>query len=213
MILFEKQTDEYHIAVWNVEEDIETLLSMIPDSYNIRMEADNRFHSDTRKKEWIATRALLYAMQKNPVEIVYADNGAPLLFGKHIHISISHTSESANGRNLMYVAVALSARHRIGIDIERISARVCKVKERFIGKGERADTQSSLLLHWSAKEAAFKVLSTEGVDFIRHLHIEPFTETEEGSFILTESKTEKACRMNVMYKMFNDFVLTFICTD
>lgn len=213
MILFDKHTDEFRLAVWNVEEDIETLLSMLPDSEHVCTEADKRFRSDTRKKEWIAVRVLLYSMLHRQTKIEYAENGAPLLLEEDMNISISHTSRNADGRNVMYVAVALSRNHKVGIDIECLSKRVVKVKERFVGNEEKAETLTSLLLHWSAKESAFKVLSTEGVDFIRHLHIEPFEEANEGSFVLTESKTDKKCRMNVMYKIFDNFILTFICTD
>ncbi len=213
MILFDQHTEEYRITVWNVEEDTETLLSMLPDGDSIREETNKRFRSEKRKKEWIAVRVLLYSMLQKQAKIEYANNGAPFLPEENTNISISHTGKIINGNNVMYVAVALSRKHKIGIDIECLSTKVCKVKERFVRNDERAETLTSLLLHWSAKEAAFKILSTEGVDFIRHLHIEPFTENNKGFFILTESKTGKACRMDVMYKIFNDFVLTFICTD
>ncbi|MCD8236695.1 MAG: 4'-phosphopantetheinyl transferase superfamily protein [Prevotellaceae bacterium] len=213
MILLDKQTDEFRLAVWNVEEDVETLLSLLPDSECVCTEADKRSRSDTRKKEWIAVRVLLYAMLQKQTRIEYTGNGAPFLPEEDMNISISHTSRNADGRNVMYVAVALSRNHRIGIDIECLSERVVRVKDKFVGDEEKAETLTSLLLHWSAKESAFKVLSTEGVDFIRHLHVEPFEEANEGSFALTESRTDKNSRMNVTYKIFDNFILTFICTD
>lgn len=213
MILFDKNTDSFRYAVWEVEEDVDSLLSILPDSDDIRMEADKRFRSETRKREWIAVRVLLYTLLQKKTRIAYTDNGAPLLPGEKLNISISHTCGNIEGRNVMYVAVALSATHKVGIDIERISVKVRKVRDRFIRNDEKADTLTSLLLQWSAKEAAFKILSAEGVDFIRHLRISPFTEADEGRFTITESKTEENHRMDVMYKIYHDFVLTFICTD
>ena len=43
------------------------------------------------------------------------------------------------------------------------------------------DEVYALLLHWSAKEALFKLMGVEEVDFIRHLRIFPFSLSEEGS--------------------------------
>ena len=42
------------------------------------------------------------------------------------------------------------------------------------------DEVYALLLHWSAKEALFKLMGVEEVDFIRHLRIFPFSLSEKG---------------------------------
>ena len=47
-----------HIAVWQIEEDVEILLNMLGISQADRQILDG-FKLDTRKKEWLASRILL----------------------------------------------------------------------------------------------------------------------------------------------------------
>ena len=149
MLYFDKQYDGWRIAVWHVTETIEELLAMLPDEESIRTEAESRFGSASRILEWTAVRVLLYDLLDRQVPILYHDNGAPYLPEyEHLDISISHTRG--------YVAVALAEQGEIGIDIEQISAKVERVRNRFVRDDEVADTLEQLLLHWSAKETAFK---------------------------------------------------------
>ena len=71
------------------------------------------------------------------------------------------------------------------------------------------DTLTALLLHWSAKETAFKILHRERVDFRKHLRVLPFEEHGEGCFTLCESRTDEEHRMTMHYKIFPHFVLTY----
>ena len=69
-----------------------------------------------------------------------------------------------------------------------------KVASRFIRSDEEpammeGDEVYALLLHWSAKEALFKLVGVEEVDFIRHLRIFPFSLSEEGEFEACEYRT------------------------
>lgn len=116
-------------------------------------------------------------------------------------ISISHTRG--------YAAVALTTKGVIGIDIEQISNRVQRVKSRFVRDDESAETITSMLLHWSAKETAYKMLHRTNVDFLQHLSIQPFPEQEEGTLLLRETRTDDKNIISVNYKVFPDFVLTY----
>ena len=72
------------------------------------------------------------------------------------------------------------------------------------------DEVYALLLHWSAKEALFKLMGVEEVDFIRHLRIFPFSLSEEGEFEACEYRTGRQGRYRVRYVTHPDFVLTWI---
>ena len=86
-------------------------------------------------------------------------------------------------------------------------SRVEKVRSRFVANDEYAESVIGLLLHWSAKESAFKLLGRENVDFLEDLKITPFDETNyEGQFNLTDTKEDDTYL--VWYKVFDDFVLT-----
>ena len=66
-----------------------------------------------------------------------------------------------------------------------------------------------MLLHWSAKETAYKMLHRTNVDFLQHLSIQPFPEQEEGTLLLRETRTDDKRTLSVNYKVFPDFVLTY----
>ena len=190
------------IAIWHVTEDLDELFYLLPDDVSVREEANRRFKSQKRILEWVAVRVLLYDMLDRQVDIFYDDDGAPHLPDyEKMDISISHTKD--------YVAVALATEGEIGIDIEQIADRVEKVRERFVREDEQAQNINQLLLHWSAKETAFKMLHRRKVDFLKHFKVLPFKEEQEGTFQLQEFKTDDEQVLNVNYKIFPDFVLTY----
>ena len=190
------------IAIWHVTEDLDELFYLLPDDVSVREEANRRFKSQKRILEWVAVRVLLYDMLDRQVDIFYDDDGAPHLPDyEKMDISISHTKD--------YVAVALATEGEIGIDIEQIADRVEKVRERFVREDEQAQNINQLLLHWSAKETAFKMLHRRKVDFLKHFKVLPFKEEQEGTFQLQEFKTDDEQVVNVNYKIFPDFVLTY----
>lgn len=207
MLYFDRQIDDVRVAVWHLTENYEELLSMLPDADDVQTEAEDRFSSEKRILEWTAVRVLLYTILDRQVHISYDEQGAPLLPDyEGLDISISHTKG--------YVAIALSESSYVGVDVEQIEdveegemSRVEKVRSRFVANDEYAESVIGLLLHWSAKESAFKLLGRENVDFLEDLKITPFDETNyEGQFNLTDTKEDDTYL--VWYKVFDDFVLT-----
>ena len=215
MIYYDKQIDGIRVVVWHVTEEYEELLSMLPDADSVQNEAEQQFCSEFRRVEWTAVRVLLYTVLDRQVHINYNDQGAPLLPDyEGLHISISHTKG--------FVAIALSESDVVGVDVEQIERldttnqfddkekmpRVEKVRSRFMGNDEYAETIVGMLLHWSAKETVFKVLGREGVDFHDDLKVQPFDETQyEGDLQLDDLKEDDT--YTIYYKVFDDFVLTY----
>lgn len=215
MIYYDKQIDGIRVVVWHVTEEYEELLSMLPDADSVQNEAEQQFSSEFRRVEWTAVRVLLYTVLDRQVHINYNDQGAPLLPDyEGLHISISHTKG--------FVAIALSESDVVGVDVEQIERldttnqfddkekmpRVEKVRSRFMGNDEYAETIVGMLLHWSAKETVFKVLGREGVDFHDDLKVQPFDETQyEGDLQLDDLKEDDT--YSIYYKVFDDFVLTY----
>ena len=82
----------------------------------------------------------------------YHESGRPYLEDDNLSISISHTKG--------YVAVIVSDKTDVGIDIEHYAQRIHKVAFQFMRADEpvdeyRGDTTWKLLLHWSVKEPMF----------------------------------------------------------
>ena len=114
-------------------------------------------------------------------EIGHYHNGAPFLFGEESRISITHTDR--------FLAVAtlpptpevdlgeFSRRAAVGIDAERADReQVLKVRDRFLSDEELkmipADDLRANIIAWTAKEAAYKALFQEGIDFRKDIIIE-----------------------------------------
>ena len=129
MLLFDKEENGIRHAVWEVCETTEQFLTLLPDGNRWYKEANDRFKSESRIKEWIAVRVLLYHLMGKNAKISYKENGAPYLEGSNNEISISHTKG--------YVCIALSENYRVGIDIERVANKVERVKDRFINECEQ----------------------------------------------------------------------------
>lgn len=72
------------------------------------------------------------------------------------------------------------------------------------------DDTWGLLLHWSAKEAMFKCLGEQEVDFREHLRILPFEIKEKGEFLAHECKTAACHGFRGYYWLHTDFVLTAV---
>ena len=162
--------------------------------------------TEKRRQEWLASRVLLKELAGEELLIAYHDDGAPYLPDSSLSLSISHT----NG----YAAVLLQEQGAVGIDIEYRSDRVLKIRSRFMSPEENASVgpdyeTEHLLVHWCAKEALFKMIRQQDVDFIEHLHVEPFTYTGSGELWAFETRTPERKSYVLSYKVFPEFVLVY----
>ena len=83
-----------------------------------------------------------------------------------------------------YVAVILDKRPT-GIDIEYRSDRILKIRSRFMNP-------------------------EEGVDFQKHLHVNPFPYLSSGTFKGRETRTEACREYELAYQVTPDYVLTWL---
>ena len=193
-------------AVWKMEEPLDVLLSLLPNTRKISSEKELlRFTSERRKMEWLSVRVLLYSMLQEDKEIVYSSEGKPFLSDHSFYISISHTKG--------YVAVMLASSVPVGIDIEQYAQRVHKVCDRYVRPDEQVESYQGditwgLLLHWSAKEAVFKRMENADAD-LRKLRLTHFIPQEEGTFQVQELVTAQQELYSVGYRICPDFVLTW----
>lgn len=159
MIIKEEQINGIRYAIWQLTESIETLQNLIDKRFAVSLEGIN---NPTRQKERLASRLLVAHLCGGFQEIAYQADGTPYLQSQQAHISISHTKG--------FVAVAI-APFKIGIDIEYNSARVERIAPKFLNAAELSgihqnqDAIKYMLLHWCAKEAMYKKLTTNEPDF------------------------------------------------
>lgn len=202
-VIFHKDA-HWMLGIWKITETSKALAEMLPPSPE-ELHAARLFGSASRRKEWLATRVLLQDMCGEYKEISYRPNGAPYLTDGSHEISISHTKG--------YAALMLSDTGKVGIDMEFVSQRILKVKEHFLSPEERAFIDPNhevlhLLICWCAKEAIYKLLGREGVEFSRDLQIQPFSFDLLGRLQVREYLTGEQQLIEVQYIVSSDYVLT-----
>ena len=131
------------------------------DNTNIRMD---RLH-----RERFAIGCLLKELFGEDSVLKHLPSGAPYLEknGEQLPpISVSHC---------MGLGAVSYSEIPTGVDVETVSDRVMRVRERVFSSEELRFTGTSIKLNtlaWTAKEAVFKVIPEEGVDFINDVQLE-----------------------------------------
>jgi 4'-phosphopantetheinyl transferase EntD len=120
--------------------------------------------NENRKQEFIQARKLRNETI-GKIEILYNEDGKPLLTNSDYFISISHSQH--------FIGI-FKAPFNIGLDIEEINGRVLKIKQRFLNNEEQilfGTNIENLTLAWTLKEAMFKLNNRTGIDFRTELLI------------------------------------------
>lgn len=204
-IIREVSSCELHWAVWELTESESALLNRLP-TKALYTERYDCLKTESRRREFLAVRALLVEMTGREQAVAYHEDGKPYLKGSGQTLSISHT----HGQ---YVAVLLADEPLSGIDIELRNDRVMRVRRRFVSPNEELFLQpdfllEQLLLIWSAKESMYKALPGEGIDFLHHLEVLPFEFAKSGLFYGREYYSEEERRFEIAYHAESDYVLT-----
>ena len=157
------------IAVWHITEN--------EDFFCRKVMLSNAITHPHKRLQHLAGRYLLTELYDNfPLELIkIADTRKPFLADEAFHFSISHCGD--------YVAAIVSKVNRVGVDIEVISEKVQKIKDKFlsveeqqmIGKILHLPASIShlqlLTLAWSIKETMFKWYGAGAIDFKEHLNL------------------------------------------
>ncbi len=125
----------------------------------------SHFVSQKRKTEWLAVRHLLIRHFGYLPRIVYSSTGKPSIPQVGGFVSISHSHD--------YAIICLSD-YPCAVDVDREDRNYSSLAHRFLSGDELqvfSRSKASLALSWIAKEAMFKLIDQQGVDFSRHLRI------------------------------------------
>lgn len=194
------------LAIWKIEEPEEFFLAHVPLSRPIT-------HPHKRLQHLAGRYLLPYLFPDFPhKEIEIADTRKPFLRDEQYHFSISHCSN--------YAAAIVSSTQRVGIDVEVITARVEKIKHKFLHADELAyvnqltHQQINLLtLLWSAKEAMYKWYGAGEVDFSEMMRTLPFTLHESGEIeaIFINETLHKTLTLH--YRMNEGLSMVWVMSD
>ncbi len=165
-----------HLGVWEITEDYDSLYGMVELATVEKTKLDS-FKNISRKVEWLSVRALVKNMIGKDTRILYNAENKPFVRGNTHKISISHSNK--------LTAVMISKDKLVGIDLEFMSGKISKVADKFINEKESITddpemTKYHLYLHWCAKEALYKILDKQDINFRDGLIISPFDPDEHG---------------------------------
>lgn len=197
--------DDILLGLWKITESTDDLLELYSED-GAGDAPPVEFKSESRYSEWLASRLLARNLLGENVSISNDGNGKPFISGSSLCISLSHTKG--------YAAVAVSNK-AVGIDIELRKRNALAARERFmnimeINSNYSFDENTTALLHWSAKEALFKVVGNLGGNFKNNITVQPFEMADKGILMLHLHGVDSDCVgvYPVKYVMGTDLLMT-----
>ncbi len=201
------------IAIWHIAEEKNFFLKKVP--------LQREITHPHKQLQHLAGRYLLQHLYPDfPYHLIeIADTRKPFLPNEEYHFSISHCGD--------YAAVIVSKDHRVGIDIERVTAKVERIQHKFLNEEElemvaswRLPVDSMLTdqhlnfltLLWCCKEAVFKWIGSGGVDFKNDIHLKPFDLNFDEGIINCEFIKEEKNHLKIKYKFFDGLCLAWVAT-
>ena len=198
------------LAIWHITEEEEFFLRSVPLKRDVS-------HAQKRLQHLAGRYLLRELFEDFPLEeILIADTRKPYLSDEKYHFSISHFGH--------YAAAIASRSNRVGVDVEKASPSIEKIRTKFLSPQESkiafenieksGHRLRQLTLLWSAKESIFKWYSLGQVNFKDHIQwTEPYFirsgDTGELGFSFCK---ENIISLSVHYKIFDELVLTFVYT-
>ena len=191
-VIFLKKEKFHYAGVWEISESINELKAL-SDEVNF-----DQIKSENRKLEILAVRALLKKMCGNSI-LNYNKYGAPILDNNN-KISISHSKK--------LVAIIISEL-KTGIDIEIISERVLKVKNKFLSYSDNIDeSQEDLTIAWSTKECIFKWHQRGNLNFKDDILIKKINHSSKTIEVFFD---ENLFILNFL--KINNHILVYVCKE
>jgi 4'-phosphopantetheinyl transferase EntD len=207
----EKVAGEGFLALWEITETQDELInsSAIPDD---ELETILKYPSARRRLEQLAVRALLNRCFTKKHYLGYEENNRPYLKNYPGDISISHADK--------FVCILVHESKYAGIDIEGRGRNFVPVENKIVTDYEYSYLNSKykddqLCIIWCAKEAIYKAMHEQKVEFSRQIEIKKFVPRKEGRlearFIDSEYDDQD---LNLNYRMINkDYAIAWVLRD
>ena len=182
LYLRKRLDNKAEIAVWQITETEEELMNItsVPTD---ELEEIMLFRSESQRRQKLAVRALINEVFEEKMYLNHHDIGKPYLENCATTISITHTEK--------YVAIIIHDDEEVGIDIESLDRNFAAVEKKALSEDEIEDLEDDdkkneqLAIYWCAKEAIFKRMSQNRVDFAEQIEVEKFNVRKEGELEAT----------------------------
>jgi len=157
------------VVIWEISESIQDLESkVILSEYSIKLL--NQKKSEIQKKQFLAIRNIFKLLSIEDNEVKYDQVGKPI-FSQNKILSISHSGN---------YATVITSDNTVGIDIEKISDKAMKIKQKFlhIELNYPLELNNKIsLVYWNIKESIYKAVGIKGIDFKKNILALPLDTT------------------------------------
>ncbi|MDX9769775.1 MAG: 4'-phosphopantetheinyl transferase superfamily protein [Tenuifilaceae bacterium] len=199
------RTEDFILGVWRLEEDEETLKQKVGGTYFPGLA---RITNERRRLEWLAARSLLREFGYEG-HVMYHPTRRPFLAHSRSHISITHSYP--------FVAVIMSEKFHVGIDIESFARPFAQVKDKYLSKREKKwvdnDDNRRLALIWSAKEAIYKLPGMSGLGG-SDMELKPIEHlSDEGKLEASVRLGNTIQHFNLNYQYLEYFNVVWVCCN
>ena len=199
----EKIEETSTLLLWKLTETVEELREKLGGDYNA--EEFSKITHPQKIREWLASRLLIKTLSEQ-FGIIYKgthkdEHGKAFLINNESHISITHTFE--------YVAVVMNPYDAVGIDMEKMDAKLQRTSKKYLSVTEHAHAANELAplcMYWCAKEAIYKQYGRKKVSFRDSIFIDPF-DTESLLLAGTLIDNGFVVNSNVYVRWFDDHCL------
>jgi len=197
-VIYNKDIDDQTIlSVWKIEETEEALFSGLQLKQH-ELDFVASLKGSKRLLQWLSTRLLLRRMLNTAdyIDCRMDEHGKPYLVNSEYSISISHSYD--------YASVMIGKNRDVGVDIEKIKNKVHLIQHKFLSAREleqlnvKDDTQG-LYVCWCVKEAVYKWYGKKGLEFRKHIHIQPFELKDDGALTVLVDLPEGTRTLTVHY--------------
>lgn len=183
------------VGIWQLSEPVVDLLREFTEE-ELSNPLFTRYTHDKRKMEWLASRLLLKQMIGHKFSITYLATGKPILNHAIFRsISITHSRD--------FVAIIVHESKLVGIDIEDTDRNFQRIEKRFLSDEELGFVSGNnqlKCLFWCAKEAVFKLVEDEGIEFREQIIVSSNPEQENQFSVKYQNKAK-----SINYQLNCDF--------
>lgn len=191
-----------NLLLWQADEELDWFKEQLDLVPSLWVEYDSLANQAIRNR-WLASRyAVQQVSQQSPLDVIKDQSGRPFLGVERKPLSLSHCEG--------FVA-AIHADVSVGIDVERISSRVQKIKNYFMRDEELdllGEENEALILAWSAKESIYKWFGEKHLGYKSQLCIRSIDFLTQS--MLVEINTKDHCLIqSVFFRQDSEKVLTW----
>ena len=145
-------------------------------------------------------------LKDDDLEILYKESGKPYLLS-HVSISISHSYD-------WLVILFSHTGNNIGVDVEKVRDKILNIKEKFLSANELNHLHHAppekYTIYWCAKEAIYKALNIQGLNFSEQIFIEDFSYSHSGDKLNVHvSDTNSKKNYTLHYQVLKNYILVY----